>query len=133
MKKFHEYSVLGKAIYTSKGNQNGEYIKIFLQGHKTILIFFDENIAYFGEDFGEIKEFNGFPQKVIYNGKEMRMTNHDFQIEKRAEGKTEGECEYWDYEGDDKTIFVSVAVLADGTRSDVELHEINFDDVKDLV
>lgn len=129
-----EHEVVGKGIYSSRGDPTGKIIKIFLQDHKSLLIIPDTKTAYFGVDKGEIKEFNGFPDKTIYNGKEMKMANHDYQIEDSVEfGHTEGECEFWDYEGEDETMFVSVAILASNNkRSDVELTLIDINDIEGL-
>ena len=126
-----EYAVVGKAHYTTR-NTGQKYTKIFLEDHKLLFIT-EDNVAYFGTDLGEITEFNGFPEKAMYNGHEMKLVQNDHQIELNVEfGKGEGDCEYWDYEGDDSSWFVSVAVLSDGTRSDLVQKMIDIETVEGI-
>jgi len=128
-----EYKAVGKAIYSSKGEPESRQVKIFLEGGKSLLMFPEDKIAFFGFNFGRIGEFDGFPETAEYQGDVMELVNHDFQTEVSVEfGKTEGECEFWDYEYKDieSSNFVSVAVMPDGSRADVVLYEIDFDKIK---
>ena len=121
-----QYTILGRAVYATKGDPDATYVKVTLNDNKSLLIVPSDKVAFIGENKGHIKEFDGFPNKATFNGEELEQSNHDFQIKAgECVGVTEGECEFWDYTNDN--LYVSVAVLADGTRADVILNEIDYE------
>lgn len=126
-----EFECIGHSKISSIGNPESKQEKYFLENDQSLLVIPDENLAYIGANHGRLKEFDNFPNEVTFNEKKMTLANHDYQIElEKVFGLTEGECEFWDYECDDDNMFISVAVMTNGQRSDVVLTKVNFDDIQ---
>jgi len=125
------YQVLGKGTYSTRNDPDSTYAKILLEGHYVLVIVPDEMI-YFGINKGRLPEFDAFNDAVIYDGKQLKQVNHDYQIRLSVEfgspTEVEGNVEFWDYEDDDTIISVAET---EGVRdrADVVAKYISFDDV----
>lgn len=130
-----KYRVLGKVIYATQNDPSSIYVKILLEGHHVLVIVPADKIAYFGENVGELSEFNLFPQNVKFRDRQYTQVNSDYQIvlgiEFGSPLEVEGEVEFWDYEADDEIISIAV-VSRNKTRADVVAKYISFNDINIL-
>jgi hypothetical protein len=125
-----KFKVLGKSCYTTQKTPNLIYAKILLDNHFVLILVPSDSVAYLGQNLGEIKEFNTYPSKVVYNGKLFRCINSDYQIVLKlyfgSPIEVEGEVEFWDYESNESDI-ISVAVSSrEGKRADVVAKYIDY-------
>lgn len=126
------FDVKGKVLYITEKEPEIKYAKMLLNDHNVLVVSPEDNIAYIGKNYGRLPDFDGFPQNVIFEGKEYEMVNHDYQIVDRIvfgnPVEVEGEVEFWDYEKDDTIISVAVT-SREKIRADVVAKYINVDEL----
>ena len=126
------FEVKGKVLYITEKEPKAIYAKMVLNDHNVLVVSPEDNIAYIGKNHGHLSEFDGFPQNVIYKGKEYEMINHDYQIVDRIVFgnpiEVEGEVEFWDYENEDTIISVAVSSRKK-IRADVVAKYINVEEL----
>ena len=126
------FDVKGKVLYITEKEPEAKYAKILLNDHNVLVVSPADNIAYIGKNYGQLTDFDGFPQNVVFDGKEYEMVNHDYQIVDRIVFgnpiEVEGEVEFWDYENEDTIISVAVT-SREKIRADVVAKYINVEEI----
>ena len=126
------FDVKGKVLYITEKEPEAKYAKILLNDHNVLVVSPEDNITYIGKNYGQLTDFDGFPQNVVFDGKEYEMVNHDYQIVDRIVFgnplEVEGEVEFWDYENEDTIISVAVT-SREKIRADVVAKYINIDEI----
>lgn len=129
----NKYNILGMAYYVTQTDTENIYAKILLNDHYVLVVALSDNIAYFGRNFGEIKEFSSFDESIEYGNKKFEQVNSDYQILKNlvfgSPLEVEGEVVFWDYESGNDIISVAI-VSRTKERADVVAKYIDIKDIK---
>jgi hypothetical protein len=110
------YTILAKTLYVSQDGPAEPYYKVFLDGHNVLCVAPAEGFASLGRDVGKIGGDPPFPDVLEYEGRPYTLLKHDYQIVRHLEFgdplMTEGEVEFWDYEGaEDSTYLLSIGIV----------------------
>lgn len=129
----NKYNVLGKCYYVTQKDPKTVYAKILMNDHHVLVVSPTDNVAYFGKNFGQIREFDSFDTTVKFKEKYFEQVNTDYQIMIElvfgAPLDVEGEVLYWDYESGDDIISVAI-VSRTNKRADVVAKYIDLFDVQ---
>jgi hypothetical protein len=134
--KGKELKIKAKSVYVTQSNPFTSYTKVFLERHHALVICPKENFIYFGKDIGSIGINPPFPKQIPYNGEKYRMIAHDYQIVKCLEFgdplETEGEVEFWDFQGETNNILLlSLAIVTrTNKRADIIAQVLSIKDIE---
>lgn len=128
-----KYKILGLAYYVTQTDTENIYAKILLNDHYVLVVALSDNIAYFGRNFGEIKEFSSFSESIEYGNKRFEQVNSDYQILKNlvfgSPLEVEGEVMFWDYESGNNIISIAI-VSRTRERADVVARYVDIKDIE---
>jgi arsenate reductase len=125
------YKVLSKSEYSTVENSDNIYWKYKLEKDKILVIVPSDKIIYFGEEVEETNSIDLKTTKLIYKNEEYKKIAMGNQLYlKTIFGKPlEKNCNFADFENNEKTKVLSLAILDNNKRSDIYAKYLKMEDI----
>ncbi len=132
--KGNNYQVISQSLYTTVENKNEIYWKFKLDKNKILVIIPFEEIIYFGNEINDTNSVSFSSNRFEYLGEKFSKITNGNQIYLNTLFGTpiEKNCIFTDFENEDKTKIISLAILDDNKRSDIYAEYLQKDDIKIL-